>query len=168
MKLTRVERWMLANQYQILERLDPENREDYETCRIALERGYELSYDTCANNIDERGLSEEECEEVLAILDMFRALHHSMEKLTDRTGIDLPAVEFDGFDGNNESKQLAYAEFYCKHYDAYAELTVLNSHGPALGGYRSMRRVWESCVNKHQPTKEEVVAIAKARYPKTS
>lgn len=163
MKLTRVERWMLVNQYRILERVDPENREDHETCRMALEAGYELSYETCATSIDEKGLSAEECKEVLAILDMFRALRHSMEELTDKTGIDLRAVQFDGFDGNNETKQFLYATFFCSRYNRFPELDVRNSHGPSLGGYRSMRRVWESCVNKYQPTKEEIVAIANAR-----
>jgi uncharacterized protein YfbU (UPF0304 family) len=159
---------MLANQYQILERLDPENSKDHETCRIALERGYELSYETCAKNIFETVLSAEECEEVVAILSMFRALRQSTEELTDKTGIDLRDVQFDGFDGNNDTKQLAYPEFFCTRQNRFSELNVRNSHMPVLGGYRSMRRVWESCVNKYQPTKEEVVAIAKARYPKTS
>ena len=168
MKLTRVERWMLANQYRILERLDPENRKDHETCRMALEAGYELSYDTCAETIYETVLSADECKEVLAILNMFRALRHSMEESTDKTGIDLRAVQFDGFDGNNETKQLAYVEFLCTRQNRFSELNVRNSHMPVLDGYRSMRRVWESCVNKYQPTKEEIVAIAKARYPKTS
>ncbi len=51
MKLTRTERWILSNQYRILEALYPDERGSLEKARIALESGYELEYDGMSQRI---------------------------------------------------------------------------------------------------------------------
>ena len=56
-KFTRVERLLLANQYKILERLDPDEADYYTRHRIALERGYEGDYEEVAGVIAKETLS---------------------------------------------------------------------------------------------------------------
>src|SRR3954468_5735854 len=116
LKLTRTERWILANQYRILEALYPDEAKRLAEYREAIEHGYELHYDWIAHSIYDKGdaLSAEECKEVIQILDMHRALKRSYEALTDKSGIKEYGVKFAGFDGNNETAQMAYARYFCE------------------------------------------------------
>lgn len=84
MDLTRQQRWMLANQYLILEKLYPENADHYERARTVLENGFELSYDWYIPHIAERTMSEDACKEVIAILDMFSVLERSYRQLAEK------------------------------------------------------------------------------------
>jgi YfbU domain len=74
MKLSRVERWILANQFRILERLVPDEAEGFLAARRAVESGFELVYETLAKHIAEPGLTSEECREVIDTRSMFEAL----------------------------------------------------------------------------------------------
>lgn len=51
MDLTREQRWILANQYRILERLYPNEAECHAKAREVLENGYEFNYDWIAQHI---------------------------------------------------------------------------------------------------------------------
>ena len=116
MKLSRVERWTLANQYRILEALYPKEAKDHCEAREAIERGYELHYGEIAEFVydDQESMTESECREVLDTLSMFDALKRGMASATPRPNVESWRVEFAGFDGNNESKQLAYAKYFCQ------------------------------------------------------
>lgn len=81
MKLSKVERLMLVNQYLILEGLYPDEKEFYANNRKAIEEGFELHYSDLFAGISDKTLTEKECREVLDILDMFRAITFSYEKL---------------------------------------------------------------------------------------
>src|SRR5437016_2554123 len=125
MKLSRFERWMLANQYRILEKIDPDEAQHYAEARQAFENGYELHYEWLAEGIfdDPHIMSEFECREVIDILSMFSALHHSFEALPDKSGIDKARIKFLGFSGNDETKQMGYANYFCKRQGgAFPEL----------------------------------------------
>lgn len=88
MQLTRVERWILSNQYRILEILDPREASGYAHQREALECGYEGEYGTIAEYIypEKHVMSAAACSEVIDILDMHSILKLSVEKLEDQTG----------------------------------------------------------------------------------
>src|SRR5712691_4996753 len=105
MKLSRTERWILVNQYSILEKIDPENAADYAEARQALQDGYELHYDWIAEGVydEPHTMSEAECREVIDILSMFSALHYSYEALSDKSDIDEHRIKFIGFSGNGET-----------------------------------------------------------------
>ncbi len=122
-RLSVTDRWILSNQYQILEHLDPGGAEQYQRAREALESGYELEYDVISSHVFKDGstLSEEACDEVIDVLDMFRALGRSYDELEDKAGIEERRIRFQGFDGNNETEQLAYSR-YLARTDRFAEL----------------------------------------------
>lgn len=167
MQLSRTERWMLANQYKILEALYPDEAAYYEKSRTALERGYEMEYPWLCEHIYEETLSVEECREVLDILEMFSNLKYSYEKLQDKSGIDEYRISFSGFDGNNEGAYLDYADHYCNREDdiRYPELGFpkdLNSHAPLLGGYRRMLEEWRTSKDKLHLSKTEIIRITEA------
>ncbi|RQW21418.1 YfbU family protein [Bacillus sp. C1-1] len=148
MQLSKKERLNLINQYLILEKLDPFNESNYARYREALELGYTRHYadPPNANLLDEMPL--ERCELVLKILNMYRNLIFSSQKLNNGES----KVRFSGFDGNEESENdlLGYAEYYVKGLDRFQEIkdnleneNSFNSHYPMLDIYKSMLKVYE-------------------------
>ena len=76
MEITRKDRWILRNQFLILEGLaeSEEDREYWDMCREIVENGYEYHYEWISERIIEDTLSMDESEEVLDILSMFSRL----------------------------------------------------------------------------------------------
>jgi uncharacterized protein len=176
-KLTRAERWMLSNQFGILAKLDPDQEDTWNQMRTVVESGYELHYDWFTSYIYDGDsiMSREECLEVLDILDMFTTLQHAFTNLTDKSGIDDMSMEFDGFDGNNETKYMAYTRFLIKEEGKFSQLDRsketgrrfdFNSHFPVLPRYRLMLREWAKAKSKYDLSKEDIIRIASVRYPK--
>lgn len=160
MKLTRTERWILSNQYHILEALQPDEAEDFAAVREALERGYEIHYGEYSQHIyDENDtLSENECHEVIDILVMHEALKDAYEKLDDTSGIEEWRVKFSGFDGNNETTRLGYTRYFVGMGDRFTGYDI-NSHCPMLDRYRKMLNAWNQSEKRYELTKEDVVRI---------
>jgi uncharacterized protein YfbU (UPF0304 family) len=146
MKLSRIERLMLSNQFLILESLYPNEAQGYAEQRQAIEKGYELHYENSIQHIYNSTdiMSESECKEVIDILSIFDEIKLSYERLSEKSGIDELKINFPGFDGNNESKQLSYAKYYCKHDGGrFSSLKIINSHFPVLERYLRMIIIWK-------------------------
>jgi uncharacterized protein len=159
--LTLIERLILSNQYLILERLDPDNAKHYALLRKAVEEGYALEYGRVADGLYEE-FSAEECAEVRDILELHRALHLSAMKV----GVEPDKVRFRGFDGNNETAQMAYTRYLLGDCGLWAELHRkghgYNSHSVTLGRYRGMVQQWKVIGGKHDLSKEEIERILAA------
>lgn len=160
MKLSRTERWILANQAAILERLVPTDADHYRRMREALSDGYEYEYDNFAEHIYEKTLSEEECKLVIHAMSMYEALQRALP--------DDAAAAFPGFDGNNETAHMAYAEFFrMDHPPRFENLKLAgpdcNSHCPMRDKYRAMLAVWNSCAKPYELTPNEARAILAAK-----
>lgn len=170
MKISRSDRWVLSNQLKILSILDPENLVYYEKYQKIIENGYEGLYNDCIQFIvpDDQTITEEESNLTLTILDMFRAITFSLNKIDDKTGIDLNQLKFEGFDGNNEGKYYDFVKFFCTEFDGerFPEIGKgtdnFNSHSPVLATYKRMLDVWKACKDKNNLTKEELIKIGNA------
>ncbi len=166
MKFSRKERIILCNQYLILEKLYPENAEGYAQTRKALEHGYALHYSDLAQNIYEDELSEQECKEVLDILEMYSFLTFAYKKLKDTEGIDEKRIKFDGFDGNSETSRMTYVRYFIKDLGRFQELDSggdFNSHIQRLHRYQKMLREWQLSPDKFKLTKDDIIRITSAR-----
>jgi uncharacterized protein YfbU (UPF0304 family) len=143
MKISLNDRIILANQYRILELLDQDSAGHHSNLRKALEDGYTLHYKDLAGGFGTE-LGEEECREVISILQMYRALSSSYEHLTDKGEISPQQVEFPGFDGNDETKQFSYAGYLVDDLGNWREFQGrdLNSHFAMLPRYRNMLGKW--------------------------
>ena len=106
MDLSEKDRWMIANQLKILESLYPEEAEVYSVQRKAIERGYKLHY-LGLTQYFEKEMSEEKCNEVIEILNMYRAITFSYQQAEDKEGLEQSDIRFEGFDGNEEGEQFA-------------------------------------------------------------
>jgi uncharacterized protein YfbU (UPF0304 family) len=164
LKLSRVERLILVNQFKILQRLDPQEAKAYERWSEILENGYELEYGDIFRHVYEGTLSDEQSREVMDILDMHRALERAYDALEDKAGIEEYGVRFSGFDGNNETDQFGYLR-HLRETGRWTEFKLRddgNSHMPTLGRYRAMLAVWRTTRDKHELTKDDVSRISNA------
>lgn len=164
MELSKMERLNLSFQLKILEKLYPDEADYYAEHRKAIEEGYALHYDWLLETIHDE-MSVKECKEVLDILDMYRAITYSLENIEDKSDMNQTHLEFAGFDGNYEGKQLAYTRYFIYDLDRYKELTYgndlreLNSHFPMLETYRKMLVKWKNCQDKFNLSKEVIKQI---------
>lgn len=138
-KLTEVERRILANQELILAKLYPENeKKHYENMRTYKD-WFSIRY---AQSLDiEKEMSEELCKEVQEILWMFIKIKDSIKNLSEeeKEGLELSYLEFDGFDHLNDYSYVHYANFLQSIPSFYLEDAGKNSHSPiSLGRYQKM------------------------------
>ena len=160
MDLDLKDRIILANQYRILEKLNPDEADHYAQNVKILESGYALDYARFGEHFSEE-MSVDDCREVRDILDMYRSLKNAYSELTDKNGIDPTDWDFRGFDGNDEGSQFSYASFLIEVQGRWRESKIpdINSHWPTLNRYRRMLKEWHASEEKHSLTGEDVRRI---------
>jgi uncharacterized protein len=165
MKLTRAERWILANQMEILMRLDPARAMEYRQAQDVITRGYTLAYSWYSDVLDDE-VPLETCHEVIDILDMFQAIARATAEHGVPEGLDEWELRFHGFDGDSEAEVLALARFlidqkgeWQEHADAGDDL---NSQTPTLEQYRAMLRRWEGIGKRLRLNQDQLIDIVKA------
>ena len=149
--LTPFERLSLMNQLTILKKLDTDNAEDYANHIEILHSGYSVLYGEVFQAVFEE-MPLDECKYVFDVLDMFRNLINSFNGLKDKQGLTAEDVRFQGFDGNNETKRWAFAE-YLKKTGRWQETLVggLNSHS-----MMTMRR-YPQMLERYEPIKQRIL-----------
>lgn len=170
MDLTKKDRLIIANQLKILEKLYPEEADHYAKQRKAIEEGYKFHYSWLVEHIFDNEMSEEECTEVLEILDMHRGLIWSYQDIIDKAGIEEQTIRFRGFDGNLETRQFGYTHYFILDLGRFDELRYgeeypdFNSHCPMLDKYRRMFGIWNAYEeeSKFKLSKEQIEKILKA------
>jgi len=134
MKLTKTERLMLANQYEILAELtdDDSYKEAYNRNQVILRDAYEGEYHHLVGYMADEVMSKEWCAKIHKILFM-----HSNIKYAN------PDYVFPGFDGNNEGDEYAYTDFLITNqcYTRLKSEQGYNSHRPMLERYERMLEV---------------------------
>lgn len=164
MQLTKKERLGFIYQLRILEALYPNQADEYAKHRIALEEGYALQYSWMTEYLYDE-LSEDDCREVINILDMYRVITFGLTKLPENDEIrNHHLAKFPGFDGNNETHQMAYARYFIIDLDRFSELRqdeypYFNSHCPMLDTYRRMLERWETLRDKFKLSREDIASI---------
>lgn len=149
MELSKKDRIILYNQYEILKRLDTDNAELYEEYQGILQHGFEYLYDDIGSLLDEVPCSVSE--KVNSILEMFMCMTFSFDKLQDTTGLDREDYMFSGFDGNEEVDYYRYAKWLITH-DRYSEFKncEFNSHWHILPRYEEMLERYNEVIKKKE------------------
>jgi len=162
MDLTNKERVIIANQLKILEKLYPDEAKYYADHRKAIEYGFKLHYSWVAEHIDEDEMSEEECMEVLNVLDMHRSITYSYYRIKEKTDLALDDIRFRGYDGNNETREFSYTNYFITDLGRFDELRFgaeypdFNSHCPMAGKYQRMLAIWENYPDKFDLSDEQI------------
>lgn len=157
--MTKLERLILFNQFTILQQMEPSLGDFEQACEI-LRNGYTAHYsDLTKYMFDE--WPESECNEIQSIFHMFDVLKTSYADLTDKSDIDPYEVEFPGFDGNEETRYMEYAQFIKKlgRFRGVGGDHGLNSHDEMMPTYRAMLARFQSFGEKTKLTKEELSEI---------
>jgi len=147
--LSSFERLTLVNQYRILAAVSTSDREYYTRLADNLEAGHTWLYRDFPHLQEE--LSDSTCRHVLDILQLYELLQASYRDLADKDGIAEREVAFDGFDGNNESEMLSFAQALIedhRYVDVLGE-TAVNSHGRTTEVYERMLAGWRAMGEPH-------------------
>lgn len=140
------ERLLLANQYRILELLEPEQAAKHAGSREILAGAVETHYVTLLEDFSNAINLDVSCE-VMDVLEMFTRLRLSYEHLGTRNTVDEREIEFGGFHPKLEHEMLSYTQFYMKKLGRHRWLgdtlgEGLESGVPMLDVYRRMMAVW--------------------------
>lgn len=161
----------MAQNFQILAKLEPENAETYEWRADVLRHGYEPLYPWLFEwfGQGESIVTEEEGEYVCDVLRMYDAITWGIQ----RQNLELPddvqyRATFPGFDGNEEGKLLGFANHYCKEgrYDILKrDGEIPNSHFPTSSTYGPMLQKWQEIKKNREGllTEPEILELLRAR-----
>lgn len=167
MELSKKERLAFIYQLRALEALYPDEAAEMANHRTALENGYALHYDWMTEQLSD-GLSEEECREVLDVLDMYRAITFSLSKLVDDDPLrSHHSAKFRGFDGNNEGSRRSYVRYFIIDLERYEELKdgdypSFNSHTPMIDRYKRMLEAWRPYRSNFELSRPQISSILEA------
>lgn len=165
MKLSKLDRQILANQHAILEKLDEQNADHHAHMQKVYQRGYAINYSDDFQSIyDEFGT--EKSKFVVDVLDMYDSMQRgwkqngSPEELKGRLG-------FPGFDGNNETEYMSYARFVIEDEGRWSNLEIddFNSHMMTLPFYQKMLAAWSAkgTSERYDLSIEDINEILEAR-----
>lgn len=166
MKLSKIERQILVNQFTILAQLIPSDRDYYKRCQDVFKNGYALEY-AFHIKVDEE-VDEETCTFVRRVLSMFDDIQRVLDR-DDSLAKREPGALFMGFDGNNEPAHLGYLRFLFEEGFAYllrSNPHDLNSHMPTRDIYARMLHVYDKYANDYGApdlTQEQAREIIAAR-----
>ena len=150
--LTSEQRLQFINQFRILEKLYPEHAEEYAESRSIIAHGYTIQYEEVFREVFEE-MDIDESKYVYDVLDLYRTLIESYATLTDKKGLTPEDVRFRGFDGNNESKRLAFAEHLREQGKWKETLTGgLNSHSMMT------MSLYPRMLAKFEPIRQQILA----------
>jgi hypothetical protein len=136
--MTKTERLILINQYEILNKLN--NNHSYNFDIEILRGGYVGLYNELSS-MDEKETPKEVYFEVQNILSMFRTINYSVEKLSDseKLGLNLNRLKFNGFDGNSDEGHYGILNCMIDNGDRWQEIKETNSHSAmSLSRYLDM------------------------------
>lgn len=144
--LSEVERLLLSNQFRIRAAIEPDNSEQLTQYADILQAGHVGLYGHMFDTLS-AGTSEQDLEEMDAIVTMFNFIDNALAELTpeQKAKLDLNRLRFEGFDAN-AGKHHSLLKFMMEKMDSFSELDGrnINSHtSSSLPRYLRMVAVYE-------------------------
>lgn len=136
MELTKKDRLILINQYQILKRLDPDSAKQYEQAIEILTNGYTLLYSRLGAGLTDSELCADKAQLVMDIIGACQAIEAYKSANPDDKEVSGHAwAKFRGFDANTEAEYLGYARFLLQG-------NCPASEAPTVAKYRMIASIW--------------------------
>lgn len=155
MKFTDTERVILANQYEILGKLDDEQA--YLNLAENLRDGHEWIYN---QKISVSPIfTEEQSDLVVSILDLYDVIQDSFDALSDKGSLTADRVKFPGFDGNNEGEYMRFFSALVENGQFAHVKANKNSHMQKVSIYKNMLDKWESLGKGYKLSLDDIEAI---------
>ncbi|MED1559435.1 YfbU family protein [Bacillus paramycoides] len=172
--LSKKERLILANQYEILAKLaeDDYEKKQFNNLRDIFTSGYSRYYSLATEHFSDE-VSDEECKFVVDVLNMYRDLYYSWYRNKDaHEVINEKTVLFKGFDLNDEI-EVKYYSFYkflvndfgrfeeIKEFIAEGKIEDFNSHGsgPSMRQLNLMLSKWQEIKNRDEYNYSDDLAL---------
>lgn len=166
MDLSKKERLVLFNQYEILKRLNPEEASDYDAKQDIVFNGYKYDYDSLIENFED-DMPEYISQIVIDVLQMYRCISNSYYDLSEeeKEAYKKLNTTFQGFDGNEETDYYMYACFLLEKQHLFPESyqdgkIETNSHWNKLEEYKIMLEKWE----KVRASKYDSLSLEDIKY----
>jgi uncharacterized protein len=169
LKLTDAERLILANQYEILSKLDEDT--GYSRLATQLRDGHEWLYRQAFNWLSPV-MPARDANLVLNVLELHSALLFSFNALPDPGSLTKDKLAFEGFDANDdrESVMLGFTNALSEQgrFSEILEGRVgLKSHGRTIPQYERMLAAWEAMDLAHELSKAQIeMILAAKRHPR--
>ncbi|UGA55951.1 YfbU family protein [Vibrio sp. DW001] len=166
MEMTNAQRLILSNQYYLMSKLRPENEAKYSRLQTIVERGYELQMRELDKHFGK--ITEEECREVINIMEMYHAMQESNKMLSeaDRNNVDQRRLQFLGFDIASEHQLVNYVRFLVDSEGLYPQFEKsdhhFNAQMPMLEKYARMLTTWRNCPRQYHLSSTEFTQIFNA------
>ncbi|MDG3088392.1 YfbU family protein [Vibrio hannami] len=166
MEMTNAQRLILSNQYYLMSQLNPDNATKYRRLQTIVERGYSLQMRELDKQFGE--LTEEECREIINIMEMYHAMQESNRMLSEeeRGKVDQRRLQFLGFDIASESQLVHYVRFLVDSEGLYPQFDKADHHFnaqmPMLDKYRRMLTTWKNCPRQYHLSATEFTQIFNA------
>ncbi len=161
--MTSAQRLILSNQYYLMSKLNPDDADKYSRLQTIVERGYSLQM----RELDKEFgyLEEQECKELIDILEMYHAMQESYKMLStqEQSNLDKRRLQFLGFDIATEVQQVHYVRFLVESEGLYTQFDKadhhFNSQVPMLNKYRRMLVTWRDCPRQYHLSPAEINQI---------
>lgn len=142
MEVSKKERLVLFNQYEILKCLNPDDTDYYRKNQAILEYGSPKDIESLFDFIE--STTDEVADEVHDILNMFRILKVSYDAIKSKEEIKENDIKFKGFDLNEETDYYIYTKHIIENLNLYEEFKdyELNSHCNKIAEYRRMLSIF--------------------------
>lgn len=152
MELTKKDRLILINQYQILKRLDPNSAKQYDQAIEILKQGYTLLYSQIAAEVTDAELCPDKAQVVADVIGAYKALEaYKAANKDDKEVASHPWAKFRGFHGASEAEYLAYARFL--------QSDTPESDTPTLSKARIIAAYWAAQGRPTEITRDIAAAI---------
>jgi len=157
--MDQIQRLLLSNQFKILSKIDPENKDYYLESLDIVEHGYKIFYSSFLEHL----YPEMEASTggfVLDVLDLYCAAE--LYKFGDGDLSGLRHTVFSGFDGNTETEYMTFTRFLIEKQNKFSELAKLksttdnyNSHIPMISIYTKLVDKWKNTMDGNWPETRE-------------
>ena len=166
MNMNHAQRLILSNQYEILQKLNPEKAVHYQRCQTIIERGYCLQLLELEKEFGH--LDEATCHEVIDTLEMYHAMQVSYANLPQTETAELAASRLD-YIGYSRSHEKELADYVCFLLDVEGRFPELGKCCSSLTSeigmrdkYQRMLATWRDCPRHYKLSIQEIRKILNA------
>lgn len=166
MDMTNAQRLILSNQYKMMADLQPEQAKKFHRLQTIVERGYSLQMRELDKNFG--CISEQECREIIDIMEMHHAMQESYKMLvqSEQSQVDDRRLKFLGFDIATEHQAVNYVRFIVGTENMYPQFADeshhFNAQVPMFDKYKRMFTTWQQCPRQYHLSAQEITQILSA------
>ncbi|MFC0309462.1 YfbU family protein [Gallibacterium trehalosifermentans] len=164
MEMTSTQRLILANQYELMALLNPEQAAYYRRLKTIVQSGFAKELQELDKGFSY--LTEAECKMVRDTLEMYHALQVSYNNLQDPSAVSAHQIKFVGYCAVREKKYCQYVKFLRETEKLYTDVVFYTEDSDAqvcmAEKYQKMLAMWRACPHEYHLSVEEIRKILNA------